>query len=82
MDEHYVTILKVGTEWVLKTRGNNIMTLEPFIEAGKVKYFDCLPADVCPEPKFDVRSYDDYGMIESIYGPNGVKYFYTGQDTA
>jgi hypothetical protein len=45
-DDHFVTILKVGTEWKLKTRSGHTMTLNPFMEAGstgpRVKYFECL----------------------------------------
>jgi hypothetical protein len=80
-DEHYITILKVGTEWKLKTRGDSIMTLKPIVEGGRIKYFECLSVQTppeCPQPAFDVRSYDDNDQLESIYGPGDVKYFYTG----
>jgi hypothetical protein len=76
-DDHYITILKVGSEWKLKTRGNAIMTLRPIEENGKVKYFECLSTE-CPQTAFDIRSHDSNGDIESIYGPDDVKYFYTG----
>jgi hypothetical protein len=78
---HYVTILKIGTEWKLKTRANDVMTLRPIEENGKVKFFECLSVQTppeCPQTAFDVRSHDSNGDIESIYGPGDVKYFYTG----
>jgi len=76
--EYYLTIYKEGTQWRIRTKAGQYLHINPIVENGKVRTFECMDAEICPLPEFVVDSIDKNGAIESIK-VDTMLYVYTGQ---